>query len=472
MTIYDDEIDLRPYINAIRKKWWLIALVTILTASAALIYGLIQVRNYEASATILLTRTRTSLLLANQFPTINEPIDSRSRMEAMLEIAGSDALMMQAMEGIHELYPENGVLREELEKAVELSSSGDTIKITASNEDPVYAAAIANAWAENAVSAINYAYSGEQLPAEIQLSLAPAQIEYKTAQEELEDFLIDNQVDILQKQIVENSALLDELVRDRTWKIAYNVQRKQNMAQIIDRANALKQQLASRNTTLAAGLGEALAVLRLGSDAFSEVQIESGASSSSKFDSELSGTIRETVIMGSRQPDMIYDIQIAELIESVEAGESYQRDLDRIIESAETEKQIAEEALLELAEGSLDIDDDELLVATSERLRNLQSQLENENAQLNELTSTRDLTWQAYQALAQKETEVRNNLKTSSSVALASPAVPPVEPISRGVLRNTAVGAAVGFFLSLIWVLGTVWLISLEEPEEITQEVQ
>jgi uncharacterized protein involved in exopolysaccharide biosynthesis len=169
---------------------------------------------------------------------------------------------------------------------------------------------------------------------------------------------------------------------------------------------------------------------------------------------------------------MIYDIQIAELIESVEAGESYQRDLDRIIESAETEKLIAESALLELAEQSLDIDNDELLVATSERLRNLQSQLENEKAQLNELTSTRDLTWQAYQALAQKETEVRNNLQTSSSVALASPAVPPVEPTSRGVLRNTALGAAVGFFLSLIWVLGTVWLSSLEEPEEIQSEIQ
>jgi len=473
MSIYDDEIDLRPYINAIRKKWWLIALVTILTASAALIYGLIQVRNYEASATILLTRTRTSLELANQFPTINEPIDSRSRMDAMLEIAGSDALLLQAMDDIHVQYPDNGILREALASAVEITSSGDTIKITASNEDPAYAAAIANAWAENAVSAINYAYSGEQLPAEIQLSLAPAQIEYETAQQDFEDFLIDNQVDILQKQIVENSALLDELVRDRTWKIAYNVQRKQNMAQIIDRANALKQQLTSRNTTLAAGLGEALAVLRLGSDAFGEVQIESGtSSSSSKFESELLGAVQETVIIGSRQPDMIYDIQIAELIESVEAGESYQRDLDRIIESAEAEKFIAEEALLELAEGSLDIDDDELLVATSERLRNLQSQLENEKAQLNELTSTRDLTWQAYQALAQKETEVRNNLQTSSSVTLASPAVPPVEPISRGVVRNTALGAAVGFFLSLIWILGSVWLSSMEEPEEITQEVQ
>ncbi|MCJ7658379.1 MAG: hypothetical protein MUO67_04445, partial [Anaerolineales bacterium] len=127
---------------------------------------------------------------------------------------------------------------------------------------------------------------------------------------------------------------------------------------------------------------------------------------------------------------------------------------------------------LELAEQSLEIENDELLVATSERLRNLQSQLENEKAQLNDLTSTRDLTWEAYQALAEKETEVRNNLQTSSTVTLASPAVAPVEPTSRGVVRNTAMGAAIGFFLSLIWVLGSVWFASLVEPVEIQQEIQ
>ncbi len=75
-------------------------------------------------------------------------------------------------------------------------------------------------------------------------------------------------------------------VQDRTWKIAYNVQRKRNMEQIIDRANALKQQLATRNTSVVVGLGEALAVLRLGSDAFSEVQIESSAGSTNRLDSE------------------------------------------------------------------------------------------------------------------------------------------------------------------------------------------
>jgi len=470
MSVYDDEIDLRPYINAIRKKWWLIALVTLLAGTAALVYGLLQVRSYEASATILLTRTRSTLELANQFPTISEPIDTRSRMDAMLEIAGSDALVLQVMEAADEQYPGNGLIQEDLKDSVEITSSGDTIKFTASDPDPIYAAAIANAWAENAVSAINYAYSGEQLPGEIQLSLEPARVEYEAAQQDLEDFLVENQVDILQKQIVQTSALLDELVQDRTWKIAYNVQRKRNMDQIIDRANALKQQLQTRSTTTAAGLGEALAVLRLGSDAFSDVQVTNRSGSTSRVDSEDLSAVQETFILGASQPDTIFDVQISELIESVSSGDSYQRDLDRIIDSAESEKLIADAALVELMEEAVAEGSDELLVSTAETLRNLQSQLENEQAQLNELTSSRDLTWEAYQALAQKETEVRNNLKTSSSVTLASPAVPAVEPTSRGILRNTLIGAAVGFFLSLTWVLGSVWLSSLEAPEEISQE--
>ena len=105
MSIYDDEIDLRPYIFALTRKWWLILIVTVLATGAAFVYSILQVRNYESSATILLTRSRASLSLANQFPTVNEPIDSRSRMDAMLAIAGSDSLVMQAMEDIHQEYP-------------------------------------------------------------------------------------------------------------------------------------------------------------------------------------------------------------------------------------------------------------------------------------------------------------------------------------------------------------------------------
>jgi capsular polysaccharide biosynthesis protein len=465
MSNYDDEIDLRPYILALRKRWWLIAIVTILVAGAAFVYSILQVRKYESSATVLLTRTRASLSLANQFPTVNEPIDSRSRMDAMLAIAGSDSLVMQTLEDVHQQYPDNGIEREELGSAVEITNSGDTIKFTATNPDPFYAAAIANAWAKNAVNAINYAYSGEQLPAEIQAGLVPAQQEYEMSQAELESFLKENQVDVLQKQIDEASILLDELVQDRTWQIAYNIRRKQKMEQVIDQAEALKQQLNTEKGSLAAGLGDALAVLQLYADAFGNIEIDRGITTTSSTDTE-----KETIIMGSSQPDMVYDVQVSELIESIESGQTYQRDLGRIIEHAEEEKGKAEVILIDLAQESLEIGDDELLIATSDRLRNLQSQLEEETAQLNELTSNRDLTWRAYQALAQKETEVRNSLQTSSTVNLASPAVPPIEPTSRGVVRNTAIAGALGFFISFVWVIAAEWLRSLGEPDMETTD--
>ena len=130
----------------------------------------------------------------------------------------------------------------------------------------------------------------------------------------------------------------------------------------------------------------------------------------------------------------------------------------------------AEMVLVELAQQSLEIEEDELLITTADRLRILQSQWEEQTALLNELTSTRDLTWRAYSALAQKETEVRNNLQTSSSVTLASPAVPPIEPTSRGVLRNTAIAGALGFFLSVVFVIGAEWLRSLGDTSSAARD--
>ncbi len=461
MSIYDDEIDLRPYISALRRRWWLIGLITIIAASAAFAYGVLQERKYEAVATILLTRSRASLSLANQFPTITEPIDARSRMEAMISIAESEGLVVRTMEDIHQAYPANGIELEELKGSVIITTSGDTIQIAASMTDPEYAAIIANTWAQNAVTAINYAYSEEQLPGEIMVSLEPARADYEQTQAELESFLRENQVGILQKQIDETSALLDELVQDRTWNITYNVRRKQKMEQVINQAEALKELLKSRDTSLAAGLGDALAVMRLRADAFGDLQIDGDVVSASG-----SGSI----INQPNQPDLVFDVQISDLIESVEAGQNYQQDLERIIELADAEKGSAETALLELAQESLDVGNDELFTAPSTRLRNLKSELEAETAYLNELTSIRDLSLEVYQALIRKETEVRNNLQTSSTVTFASPAVPPIEPTSRGVLRNTAMGGAIGFFVSTIWVLAAVWLKTLEEPEEATQE--
>jgi capsular polysaccharide biosynthesis protein len=393
-------------------------------------------------------------------------------MDAMISIADSEGLAVQTQEDIDQSYPANGIELEDLKSAVDISTSGDTILISATIDNPEYAAVIANTWAQNAVTAINYAYTEEQLPSEIMVSLEPARAEYEQAQTDLESFLKENQVDVLEKQIDETSTLLDELVQDRTWKIAYNVQRKQKMEQVINQAEILKELLRNRDTSLAAGVADALAVLRLRAEAFGALEIESGVLSSSGSGTSSSKPSQETIVMSPSQPDMVFNVQITELSESLEAGQNYQKDLDGIIDHAQEEKQKAETELLELAQQSLDVGNDELFTATSTRLRDLQSELEAETAYLAELTSMRDLSLEVYQALIRKEAEVRNNLQTSSTVTLASPAVPPGEPTSRGVLRNTAIGAVLGFFVSTIWILGGVWFRGLEVAEEDNQETQ
>lgn len=472
MSIYDTEIDLRPYISAIRRRWWLIAIATIVTSAGALGFSLLQEKKYEAVATILLTRSRASLNLANQFPTITEPVDSRSRMEAMISIAGSEWLAEQTIEEIQQALPTNGISLGELKKSVVINSSGDTIQISAKMSDPESAAFIANSWAQNAVKAINYAYTEEQLPTEIRASLEPVRVEYEHSQENLEAFLRENQIAVLQKQIDETSALLDELVKDRTWKIEYNVRRKQKMEQVINQAEILSELLQSRSLTKAAEVADALAVMRLRANAFGEIQMDGSAVTRERTDQISSVPIQGTSVRPVSQSDLLFNVQITELTDNFQTQQDYQRDLAGIIERAQKEKVRAESELLALAQQSLDEQQDELFTATSTRLRNLQSELEKESAKINELTSLRDLSLEVYQALIRKEAEVTNNLQTSSTVNLASPAVPPLEPSSRGTLRNTLIGGAVGFLIGTIWVLGTVWIKNLGETDLDSQETR
>ena len=71
MTIYEDEIDLRPYINAIVKNWWKIGLLAFALALFVFIFTRLQAYSYQATATILVPHSQLKLSLTNQFPTID-----------------------------------------------------------------------------------------------------------------------------------------------------------------------------------------------------------------------------------------------------------------------------------------------------------------------------------------------------------------------------------------------------------------
>lgn len=123
--------------------------------------------------------------------------------------------------------------------------------------------------------------------------------------------------------------------------------------------------------------------------------------------------------------------------------------MEEIILCAEVEKNKVETAFIELAQQSADPDFVEAFASITNRLDKLLSGLAAESTKTKELENRRDLDWNAYQALAQKETEIRKNLQTNSSMVLASSAVLPQVLVSRGVIRKTVIAGVFRFFLDI-----------------------
>jgi uncharacterized protein involved in exopolysaccharide biosynthesis len=459
MAGYENEIDLRPYILALVRNWWRIGLIAILAAAVTIGLSLLQSKNYVATATILLTRSQASLRLAEQFPTIQENIyDSSSRMNALLTIAQSDAISFATLNSVAEMLPADEREMEAIKDRVEVANNGDSILISASAETPELAAEIANSWARQAVIAINQAYGGDQPLAEIQSQLSSAKQDYEDAQRALEAFTQNSQITLLEKKLDEANNLLSEAVNDRAWQISYYYNRKQSMQDLKVKAEALKQQLSSGNRSSAGSIGDSIALLNLHSNAF-------GIGEASNARALWLGQTSDKIIPDNT-PSMTYDLQLAELSSLNDTPSSYADDLDHIIQRADAEVSKAENALNNLNQNLFQREAGGVIEATAAQIQELQTQLENEQAGQRELASARDLTWEAYQALVQKVTEIKNSSQTSNQVTLASLAVPPQKPASGETIRNTLVAGVLGGLLGVFWVFGSIWWRSLDQPSQ------
>ena len=239
--------------------------------------------------------------------------------------------------------------------------------------------------------------------------------EYKAAQSDLEAFIQVNQIDFLNSQITEVQTLYSSLAEDRTQQITYYYTRKLSMEDLFVQAEALKEQLQSGSRSEAGNLGDALAVLKTRSTVLGIVDKTSASSMESGITINDSG--------------LTIDLQISDVNTILDSPADYVADLDDIIELAREEQAKAESAWKDLAEDVSLGEGYEEIERFAEQIRSLESQLETETARQIELTSQRDLAWQAYQASAQKETELMNAPQEATLVTIAGLAVQPQKPV-------------------------------------------
>ena len=185
----EDEIDLREYIDVLLRHWKLIVIITAIVVFVAGLVSFILPSTYEAKATVLITG---------------------GEQKTLITLAKSPHVATQVIEQLgNKLEPKEQKPGNMLDK-VQVREAGNFIEISVKSTDPQKAAAIANAWAESYQNYVDSYYRRvSQSPEELQVQENAARKEYEGKQKAWENFIGDNRIDELSRQIADKELLCD-----------------------------------------------------------------------------------------------------------------------------------------------------------------------------------------------------------------------------------------------------------------------
>lgn len=136
----DDELDLRAYLNVLRRRWKIIALVVVLAVAAALGLSLRQEPLYRAEAELLI-RQSDSAAIVGDTPVVNAN-DAARRLNNEVRLFESGAIR----EAVADVY--DGPLDPDDVSASVASDTSDVVNASVSATDPDDAADLVNLYAE------------------------------------------------------------------------------------------------------------------------------------------------------------------------------------------------------------------------------------------------------------------------------------------------------------------------------------
>jgi len=280
------------------------------------------------------------------------------------------------------------------------------LQVTAT--DPTIAAQIANGWAQVLVLRLNDLYgTGSSTVVVIESEVQKAKVIWNTAQEGLESYLPQSQVEILEVQLAEQK---NSLAR-------YLYQIEENRILISD-GEVLKAQFAVMDKDLNLSTGSVLSIIAL-------QQRAAGGISGTQFQFQSNAVLGQGYLVGDGK-----------------------NDLERLIGAIKTQN---EEFTTELT-------------IIKESIGELSAALESERHKVELLTQERDLARSAYTALANQLEETRiTQSQEEHSAKIGAEAMIPRKESDPNLLLNTALAAIISGLLALSLALVYAWWIEDEE---------
>lgn len=475
--MYEEEIDLRVYIDVLLRRRRLIITLALGMAVIALIISFLLPPSYEAQAALSVAPRRSNITLTEDFTLSEEEfsqISINQRAEALTEIARSLKVAQAVMEAHPNLDGKEATPNSMVNK-IEVATKNDLLLITASTDTPQKAADLATAWVEVTQEQINKVYTFDtEIVAELQSEMNEAWEEYLSAQEGLETFLSQSDISALESRIKIVETLLKEYERTLSENraagytqplIAQNDRLAALYAQVnqidqyLTQAQALRSQVTDETSALQAW-GTSLAYIELQSQAFSS-SAQPLRADVAPFGTESSQSILQLNLDGAAPP--LTEREIDQLITALESMktevEAQAATLNQRLGQTESASPppLEESALQEQVDG------------LTEELSSLQAELEAQEAQKDQLTEVRDVAWITYKSLSNKQREIKVQESVSASEArLAFEAMPPANPSGPNKKLNTAVAGALGLMLGIFGAFIIEYLELGPEPDAKT----
>jgi uncharacterized protein involved in exopolysaccharide biosynthesis len=397
----DDEIDLRPYFQALLLSWRWILGVTLAAATAAVGVSFLIAPTYESAALVAVTAPRQLV----QFDPRFEAVDEIRPLNAYPELATSDEMLARLLDDIGAPVESIETVRQ-LQRVAEAESGSDPslVRLTIRLGNPIEAARVANKWAETVVTQVNEIYGdqgGEQV-AYFEGQLREAGGELGMAESALIEFQSRNRSSIIDDQLV--SMKLEH---------ADSLARQREMRFLIQDISELRDQIAERSANNPPAFSDQLTALLLqltayGNGEMAQVQIQ---------------------------------LDTSDLLTGID------RDQQRALLEGLIEGLVSRAAQLE-----------ERLLALEPQILALQQELQKSRAEGDHLLRDREIANETYIALARKVEEERiTSQDTSSGVRLASRAAVPEEPISPRKSLNAVISGAVAGLLTTVGIIINIW---------------
>jgi capsular polysaccharide biosynthesis protein len=499
----EEEIDLRIYIVILLRYWYWIVGLAVGAALVAFIVSSFLAPTYRTSANVIILESRTTVSLEPRIQTEMQDLGGRSYQASLESLVKNSEVASLVLADVGEILKPTQQNVLSLLGKIDTELVGDVINISAQDEDPAVAAQLANSWARNYTQYVNRLLNtdGGPLLVEVQNQSTDVTQAYRLAQANWENFIDNNQISVLQRELNIKRDRLQALRQVEIEILERELAVQKSQAQALRNDDATEQNegiflfnqqnQALRNQVEQAynELNQSERWLRDAEALRAQVLADGETSSTSATAGNALALIslRNRVLANTAQLPAQVQVSLAELgAEPVSTA-----DVDSLITIIE-ERQAALQAEIDSLSQQIlsDIPDIEIQarsealqaeiatldtafllqtgadrwyprseeVATlfnslEEEIRALEVQLEVEQARQRELEEERDLMWDNYVTVQRKLAEVKLSAQiTDSQVRVAGQAVEPINPISPRRTVNTAVAGAAGAVLAVFLV--------------------